>query len=45
MAAAVILGCAFGNLRWPRNGSLPLGPGSLREDPDRYQAVRQGHCG
>ena len=28
-----------------RNGSLPLGPGNLREDPNWYQAVRQGHCG
>ena len=41
----MILGCTFGELTVAAQWIPALGPGSLREDPDRYQAVRQGHCG
>ena len=41
----MILGCAFGELTMAAQRIPALGPGSLREDSDRYQAVRQGHCG
>jgi hypothetical protein len=41
----VIVGCALGELTVAAQRIPALGPGSLREDPGRYRAVRQGHYG